>query len=116
MNTIERQTALIDKLYQLMHVSAEQGYEEMQCWFEYLKSEHYDGTSIGSRFSYVMSGDTISAALAYPGIQILNSVIPELHKIMKTHTGGEWTEFTLTLGKDGKAKIKFKYPDQDAAS
>ena len=38
-------------------------------------------------------------------------LIPKLHSMMKSHTGGEWTSFTLTLNKDGKAHTKFHYPE-----
>ncbi|MFT6774209.1 MAG: hypothetical protein ACJA1L_001921 [Paracoccaceae bacterium] len=38
----------------------------------------------------------------------------ELHALMKAHTGGDWNAFTITLDKDGKATVKFEYPEEKA--
>jgi len=37
----------------------------------------------------------------------------KLHGLMKEHTGGAWSEMTLTLTADGQLKTDFKYPDKD---
>jgi hypothetical protein len=43
---------------------------------------------------------------------VLFGLVFSLHEEIKNYTGGEWTTFTLTIGKDGKAKASFEYPEE----
>ncbi|MEM8650044.1 MAG: immunity protein YezG family protein [Pseudomonadota bacterium] len=109
MNYLERQTEIIEQLCNLMHLSAEHGYETASCTFDYSVSE--DGSSsVGSRFNFEIKGKSVSSSLSYPEDDLLFEVIPKLHEVMKKYTGGEWSEFTIVLDKEGKAKTNFVYP------
>ncbi len=116
MNPIEKQRQLIDQLYHLVHESAESGYETASCRFEYFVSKDDGSSSVGARFSYEINGETKNAVLAYPGRNILNAVIPELHAEMKAHTGGDWETFTLAIERDGMVRTKFDYPEDPPVS
>jgi len=66
------------------------------CRFEYLKED--DGSSsVDSEFNYLVGDENKSAHLAYDKELKPIQLVPKLHALMKQHTGGEWTVFTLTL-------------------
>lgn len=67
---------------------------------------------LDSGFSFVRNGQRHSVALSESGEDMLFSLVFDLHREMKSHTGGEWTAFTLTIGEDGKANTKFEYPEE----
>lgn len=107
MNPIDKQVEILNKLTQLMHDSTNGVYEEMQCNFEY---EPYDGGwSVGSRFSFVRQGTTVSELLDDPD-DTASDLVHELHEVMKKHTGGDWKSFVLSVDPTGKAHTKFAYP------
>lgn len=108
MNIIEEQRQLIDKLYWLVRASLRDEFDTVSCWFDYKKSQ--DGSiSINSRLSFMHNGNTQYGLLRYPDRQILDDVIPRLHAVMQTHTGGDWQAFMLTVNKDGSVTTKFEY-------
>lgn len=110
MNYVESQTQILDELCYLMRISAEEDYSHMQCRFDYSSSE--DGSSsVGSKFYYVTSKEKKSVALVYPERKKISDLIPKLHSLMKAHTGGDWSAFTITIDPEGKAKINFEYPE-----
>jgi len=110
MNPIETQQQIIDQLYWLVRNSVEGEFDTAKCNFDYQQFE--DGSSsIGSRLSYHYAGNSNYGRLLYPDRQILDETIPQLHALMKAHTGGDWQAFTLTINKDGSVTTEFKYPD-----
>jgi len=109
MNSINQQTEILSELCNLMHISAKNGYEEAACRFDYRVSN--DGSrSVRAEFWYVLENEKVSKALAYPDRKKLTYLIPELHKTMMAHTGGDWSGFTLTMNQVGEAKTHFTYP------
>jgi len=84
--------------------SGEDECESLTCRFE-LDEECI---SLDEDFSYVKNGESVSVALSDPDWLSMDWVI-ELHKLMKSHTGGTWYAFTISIGKDGKAKTEFEY-------
>ncbi len=113
MNPIEEQTEIIGKLASLMHRSAADGYDEASCVFEYLTSD--DGSvGVREKFHYTHHGEIKSIHMRYERDVRSGLLVPRLHQIMLAHTGGAWTEFTLTLDKSGKATTKFKYPESES--
>jgi len=111
MNIVNEQIEILNKLSQLMYDSAEDGFDEIGCVFKYDYGYKDGSSSVGTKYWNIVNGEKIYKRLSDNFTCI--ELIPQLHKIMKAHTGGEWTEFTLTINKDGKANTKFKYPDQE---
>lgn len=67
---------------------------------------------LDSYFSFASDGKRHSFALSEEGEDVLFGLVFSLHEEIKNYTGGEWTTFTLTIGKDGKAKASFEYPEE----
>lgn len=110
MSPIEEQKAIISKLANLLHNSVADEYDEVSCDFRYQVAS--DGSySVIEKASCGMSGEQQSIYLAENSSARPLKLIPELHRLMVAHTGGGWTEFTLTLDKEGKATTKFRYPE-----
>lgn len=104
--SIEQQVEVLNALTQIMHDSACGQYEEMRCEFEY---EIYDGGwSVGSKYSFVRDGLSVSEFLDDPEDRA-SGLVHELHELMKSHTGGDWKKFVLSIEPDGKASTKFTY-------
>lgn len=110
MNPIEQQQKVISELCKLVHASAANGYTEAACRFRYFKED--DGSeSVDCEFWYFMGGKRVSAHLAYDREVRPIRLVPRLHEMMRMHTGGNWTAFTLTIDENGKAKAHFEYPE-----
>ncbi len=110
MNPVEEQKAVISKLANLIHCSVVDGYEEAACKFIY--EAFADGSaSVDSEVWFVLDGNRVSASLVGDKNSKPIILVPTLHRLMRSHTGGKWVEFTLTLDKEGKATTKFKYPE-----
>lgn len=108
MSPIEKQKEIITQLASLVYNSAVQGYEEASCIFRYQVSS--DGSSsVDTEAWYVRNGERKSVPLIRDKVNKPIVLVPKLHELMFTHTGGDWTAFILTLDKDGKATTKFKY-------
>jgi len=106
---IQKQTAILEKISQIMHEEAERDYEKASCDFESF-GEGDEETAI-TTFSYTANGQAINTGLSDKNIfEAVDSAV-KLRTLMKAHTGGEWTSFTLTLDADGQAKTKFVYPE-----
>jgi len=112
MTPVEEQKNIIEKLHWLVKISLEMPYDSACLWLDYQQFD--DGSSsIGGRLSYTWEGEKKYAVVRSPEDEILDDVIPHLHALMKAHTGGSWTFFTLTIDKDGKVTTKFNYPDAE---
>lgn len=104
--SIDQQVDVLNALTQIMHDSACGQYEEMRCEFEY---EIYDGGwSVGSKYSFVRDGLSVSEFLDDPKDRA-SDLVHKLHELMKSHTGGDWKKFVLSIEHDGKASTKFTY-------
>lgn len=112
MNIIVKQREYIDQLYWLIRDSIEEEYEKAVCQFSYDHGYEDGSFSTGSQLSYFQNGELITSnALRYPDRRILRHIIPQLHALMKEHTGGDWHAFTLTINEDGSVTTKFEYKD-----
>jgi len=104
---MQRQAEILNELSQILHDEADKGYSNTFC--EYTFMPEYD--TIKSRFNFHKDGERINRALS-TGLPSRNrDLVQELRTLMKEHTGGEWTSFTLTLDADGQANTKFVYPE-----
>ena len=113
MNPIEEQRLVIDQLYHLMVESTEAGFDTALCRFEYHVGE--DGSrAVDTTFEYELNGSKFSKHLNHRQSKEERPIrlVPKLHQIMKSHTGGDWNAFTLTIDSNGLVKTKFEYPDQ----
>lgn len=104
---MERQFEILDELAQILFGEACEKYDYILCKFE------VDGASVGTYFEYGANGKKVNKAVSDSSSLEFLDLILELHKDMKNHTGGDWSEFTLTIDENGQAKTKFKYPDQE---
>lgn len=96
---------ILGKLANILFNSIDQKYEKLHCKYEYIFG------TISTSISYEKNSDVISIE-APCGVASENlDLCLELRELMKSHTGGEWNSFTLTLDADGKAHTKFHYPD-----
>ncbi len=105
MSLLEKQTLILGELCQILHEEADEGYDFAEC--EYIAE--YE--TISSQFNFMKNGEIIRRhmSLGIPGKN--RDLCEELRSLMKEHTGGEWTSFTLTLDADGNATTKFVYPE-----
>ena len=110
MNPIEDQRRIIDELYWLIKDSLTEDYDTASCHFDYQRFKD-SSASIGARLSYSLGGETKYGILLYPDRQMLDIAIPQLHALMKAHTGGDWHAFTLSIDKEGQVVTKFEYSE-----
>ena len=112
MNIVIQQQDIITELYHLVRRSAPEKYTEAACRFEYFK-ENDGSCSVEEKFWYFIAGERVSTFLDDdPEVDIM-ALIPQLHEIMRNHTGGDWNAFTLTIDQSGKSTTKFEYPDEN---
>jgi len=109
---IETQSEILGQLSQLMYDSVSEPYNELRCVFDFFMSNDDNSWSVGSQFSLVTRKGTESRLLSDPRHEATELVF-RLHELMKDHTGGDWSEVTITLGSDGKAKANFRYSSDD---
>jgi hypothetical protein len=83
----------------------------LECLFDLYIAPEDGSWSVGSKFHFVKNGEVKSILLTDVN-NIVSKLVYSLHELMREHTGGNWNEFLLTLGKDGKARTEFNYPDQ----
>lgn len=103
---MQKQVELLGMIVEVMDASSPSGYSSMECEFDH---EVYEGGwSVGSKFSYVIAGKQVSESLVDPEGS-LSDLVHELHKQMKTQTGGDWSSFLLSIDAEGKATTKFVY-------
>lgn len=112
-NPIEEQRLLIDQLYRIVRGSCPANINSAKCRFDY-DHGHADGsTSIGTAFSFIKNDEEYYPALDRNLRHPVKEIVPQLHSRMKTHTGGDWSAFTLFINEDGTVTTKFEYPDQE---
>lgn len=110
MNQFEIQTDILNKLCQIIHDEANFEYDFAICEYEYFPE--YD--TISTSFKTIKDGNEKYIEMSVGAPSRNAELAFELRYLMKAHTGGEWTSFTLTLDKDGKAHTKFHYPEPKA--
>ncbi|EPG2129616.1 hypothetical protein KG346_003742, partial [Acinetobacter baumannii] len=100
-NIIEKQTDILNNLLNIMVNSIDGEYDSCSCLFEY-DHDYQDGsTSTGAELSYILNQENKSIGIRQMGV--VDSLIRELHELMKNHTGGDWKEFILSLDENGRA-------------
>lgn len=104
--SIEKQMEILRKITKIMHTPRRGGYDEMRCEFDY---EAYEGGwSVRSKYSLVRGGVLVSDFL--DDLKDTSSdLVHQLHELMKSHTGGDWKSFVLSVDSSGKANTKFVY-------
>lgn len=107
MNTLQRQQEILNELSNLIHNETDQGYQSATCEYTF----HVNFNTTSSKFSFIINGNTVKKALSDETTMRNRDIAEELRTLMKEHTGGEWTSFTLTLDANGKATTKFVYPE-----
>jgi hypothetical protein len=110
MNPIEEQRKLIDQLHALVVESIPVGATSADCRFDYFKGP--DGAqSVGTELHYELDGNRVSARLLRRPERAERPIrlVPQLHALMKAHTGGDWVALRLTITPSGRASAHFEY-------
>lgn len=102
-NPINDHTDILTNLLQIMHDSVNGHYDELKAIFDYFESSLDNSVSMEANFSYLIEGEEKFAFLEDPESKV-PSLIESLHKIMKSHTGGDWKKFILNLDANGKER------------
>jgi hypothetical protein len=115
MTSLIEQTDILNEIVNIMIESAPLNCEKIKCEFEYRYGDgDGDGSyGVGTQFEYLFGSERNFVLLSDPEYKT-TGLVGRLHSMMKAHTGGEWTSFTLTLDADGKAHTKFHYPEPKA--
>ena len=106
---MQHQINILNEISQLLHNEANCQYEGLNCIFEI---EDAQEETMDTTFKYTLGGVSKNVGISDSAIWSLLDLVLELHALMKAHTGGSWTKFTLSLDKAGKATTKFEYPDK----
>ena len=109
MDPLAYQTEILEKLAQIIHDEADHDYQNIICDFEYNFSEGWSE----SEYRYWKNGEEIRKGISVENSCRSGDLLADLHAAMKAHTGGDWKSFTLTLGGDGRAHTKFRYPEKE---
>jgi len=104
--SVDQQVTILNELVQLMHDSAGGSYEALRCEFDY--EVYDDGWSVGSKYSFVRNGISVSEILNDPEDRA-SDLVGRLHRLMLDHTGGNWQRFILSVDSSGRANTKFEY-------
>lgn len=109
MDPIEEQKAVLEEIYWVIRDASPAGCDTATCIIEFGVSPngHF---SVDSRVSYDIGGTTKHDIFDDDGLDVLDRTVPKLHALMKEHTGGAWSGFSMTVDKDGKLSTKFDYP------
>jgi hypothetical protein len=109
MNPVEAQQEIITEMCQMIHGQTPDGCSKATCSFE---CEPFDdgSSSVGWAFEYFLGGECVSIGLDMDSVDRFHTLVSELHRLMKAHTGDDWATFTLTPDQDGKANVKFDCP------
>lgn len=67
-------------------------------------------TSVDSRVSYDIGGKIKHDIFDDDGLDELDRAVPDLHALLKEHTGGSWSVFSMMIDGDGKLTAEFDYP------
>ena len=110
-NPLQEQQEILEELYHIVMTGCSEKTSSAQCRFEYDYGYDDGSESVNASFSKVEDGIEFYEVLkGDPTLDII-VLIPRLHKLMKAHTGGEWTAFTLFIEEDGSVRTKFEYPE-----
>jgi hypothetical protein len=113
MTSLIEQTDVLNEIVNIMMLSAPENCQQIKCEFEYRCGNDDGHFGIGTQFEYIHNNKKSFVLLSDPDYRTTD-LVAKLHSMMKAHTGGEWTSFTLTLDQDGKAHTKFHYPEPEA--
>lgn len=86
---IEEQRQLIDKLYQIVKVSAPDNATSAKCEFEYWHGFDDGSSTVNQAFSYFLGKDEVSELLHENYRDEVTPIVKALHAKMKAHTGGD---------------------------
>ena len=106
------QTKLLNSIANFLYNEVDDSYDSLSCEFT-IFGEGATKTA-SSSIAIFRAGHEESRGFSDMALLEVTDVVVELHTLMKAHTGGEWTSFTLTLDANGKAHTKFHYPDDPA--
>ncbi len=107
MSYLIKQNEILEKLSNILFNSFDDDFDIIKAEYDFIK----DFDTISTSLSYEKNGKT-DYYEAPVGVASENlELCEELRALMKEHTGGEWTSFTLTLDTDGRATTKFVYPE-----
>lgn len=110
-NPIEEQRQVIDQLYRIVKGSCPIDFQHAKCRFVYEKFE--DGSSsVEQEFHFTKDNREISEVLDRELRRSVMGLVKDLNFKMKSHTGGDWSAFTLFIKEDGTVTTKFEYPKE----
>ena len=113
MKPIDKQVSLLNDITQIVHDEADQNYEKLECNFKVLGEED-EMTAIVTSF-FMQADMKVNNTISGINLFKIVDLVTDLHKLMKAHTGGEWTAFTLFIEEDGSVRTKFEYPKSGAS-
>lgn len=105
---MEKQIEILNQLTNIISDEANKDYDSVT----YKGIINVEEGWLDSGFSFIRNGQKVSTALSEKGEDNIFALVFRLHQEMKTHTGGEWMAFTLTIAEDGKVKTHFEYPEK----
>lgn len=109
MDKITKQQAILDEIYWVIRDASPVGCDVATCVVEFFIGS--DGsTSVDSRVSYDIGGKIKHDIFDDDGLDVLDRAVPDLHALMKEHTGGSWSGFSMMIDGDGKLTAEFDYP------
>jgi hypothetical protein len=107
-NPIEEQRQVIDQLYRIVKGSCPVDVQKARCTFRYERFK--DGSSrVEQEFYFTKNGKESSETLEPELRRPVMGLVKDLHAKMKSHTGGDWSEFTLFINQDGTVTSTFEY-------
>lgn len=110
-NPLQEQQEILEELYHIVMASSPESMVSAQCRFEYDYGYDDGSASVGEEFWHSTGGKPVSDFLNRDLSHPVMGLVEQLHKLMKAHTGGEWTAFTLFIEEDGSVRTKFEYPE-----
>ncbi len=105
MNAFEKQVDILARLAQLMLDQIDNPYDSITCEYEYMGRY---GT-VSSSLSVMLDGARTHPDTAPEFATDNLELCMKLRELMKGHTGGNWTSFTLSLDASGGARTRFDY-------
>lgn len=109
MDKITEQQAVLEDIYWVIRDASPVGCDTATCVVEFGIGS--DGSvSVNSRVSYDIGGKIKHDIFDDDGLDVLDRAVPKLHALMKEHTEGCWSGFSMTVDRDGKLTTRFDYP------
>lgn len=103
---MHNQVELLNKIAQNIHESRPFDYESWR--FEY----KFNPDEVWSEYGVFFIKDKQEYLPPNFNYDLIKEYIQQLHNVMKSHTGGDWRKFILTIDEQGKAKTEFIYEIQ----